>query len=257
MLKELRKNDWLSILKIPEDRIPTVLVLRGTRNLKVNYAKYSAFLTNIYEVGSPNGIFEDVLIGDYKDISIGYASVYGDAMASEITHLFGVLGTSLVIQTGCCGALINSIQAGDIVCGTSAYCGEGASQYYLPQKREVSASPNLVEQIMSSRVASVEIHKGPIWTTSALLAEGKAEIQSWSHQGYIAVDMETATTFAVAEYFGMRRLSLLFVFDNPSKGEHILLSDAEKQRRREEGEQAVIDTVFAIIEKHENGNRQS
>ena len=83
----------------------------------------------------------------------------------------------------------------------------------------------------------------------------QAEIQSWSHQGYIAVDMETATTFAVAEYFRMQCLSLLFVFDNPSQGEHILLSDVEKQRRRENGEQAVIDTVFAIIEKYENGNR--
>lgn len=255
MLKELRKNEWLSLLNIPEDRIPAVLVLRGTRNLKANYAKHSTFFTNIYEVGSPNGIFEDVLIGDYKNISVGYASVYGDAMASEITHLFGVLGTSLVIQTGCCGALNDSLQVGDIVCVTLAHCGEGAAQYYLPQKREVSASLDLIEQVMPSRVASVDIHKGPIWTTSALLAEGKAEIQSWSRQGYIAVDMETATTFAVAEYFGMQHLSLLFVFDNPSQGEHILLSDAEKQKRREKGEQAVIDTVFAIIEKHENGNR--
>ena len=255
MLKELTKSEWLSLLNIPEDRIPAVLVLRGTRNLKVNYAKHSAFFTNIYEVGSPNSIFEDVLIGDYKNISVGYASVYGDAMASEITHLFGVLGTSLVIQTGCCGALNDSIQAGDIVCVTSAHCGEGAAQYYLPQKQEVSASLELVEQAIPSSATSVEIHKGPIWTTSALLAEGKAEIQSWSHQGYIAVDMETATTFAVAEYFEMQRLSLLFVFDNPSQGEHILLSDVEKQKRREDGEQAIIDMIFAIIENYENGNR--
>lgn len=250
MLKELTKKDWLSLLNIPENRIPTVLVLRGTRNLKVNYTKHSAFFTDVFEVGSPNGIFEDVLIGSYKNIDVGYASVYGDAMASELTHLFGVLGTSLVIQTGCCGALTDSIQAGDIVCATSVYCGEGAAQYYLPQTQEINASLELVE-----RIPSFTGHKGRIWTTSALLAEGEAEIQDWSHQGYIAVDMETASTFAVAEYFGMQRLSLLFAFDNPSQGDHILLSDAEKQRRREDGEQALIDTVFAIIENYKNGNR--
>ena len=50
-------------------------------------------------------------------------------------------------------------------------------------------------------------------------------------------------------------LSLLFIFDNPSQGEHILLSDAEKQKRRAAGEQAVIDTIFAIIEDYENANR--
>ena len=88
MLKELTKNEWLSLLNIPENRVPTVLVLRGTRNLKVNYAKHSTFFRDILEVGSPNSIFEDVLIGTYKNINIGYASVYRDAMASEVTHLF-------------------------------------------------------------------------------------------------------------------------------------------------------------------------
>ena len=255
MLKELTKKEWLSLLNIPENRIPTVLVLRGTRNLKANYAKHNDFFTDIFEVGSPNGIFEDVLIGNYKNINVGYASVYGDAMASEVTHLFGVLGTSLVIQTGCCGALTDSIQAGDLVCVTSAHCGEGAAQYYLPDKQEICASPELVEETFASYTASIATHKGRIWTTSALLAEGKAEIQDWCHQGYIAVDMETASTFAVAEYFRMQRLSLLFVFDNPAQGEHILLSDTEKQKRRADGEQAVINTVFDIIENYENGNR--
>ena len=255
MLKELKKKEWLSLLDIPKNRIPTVLVLRGTRNLKVNYAKHSAFFTDVFEVGSPNGIFEDVLIGTYKNIDVGYASVYGDAMASEVTHLFGVLGTSLVIQTGCCGALTDNIEAGDLVSVTSAYCGEGAAQYYLPQTQEINASLELVERISSLRTTSVTIHKGRIWTTSALLAEGKAEIQDWSHQGYIAVDMETASTFAIAEYFGMQRLSLLFAFDNPSQGEHILLSDTEKQVRRTNGEQAMIDTVFAVIKNYKNGNR--
>lgn len=250
MLKELTKKDWLSLLNIPENRIPPVLILRGTRNLKANYAKHRTFFTDVFEVGSPNGIFEDVLIGRYKNIDVGYASVYGDAMASEVTHLFGVLGTSLVIQTGCCGALTDSIQAGDIVCATSAYCGEGASQYYLPDKQEINASLELVDEI-----SAFTAHKGRIWTTSALLAEGKAEIQDWLHRGYIAVDMETASTFAVAEYFGVQRLSLLFTFDNPSQGDHILLSDDEKQRRRGEGEQALIDIVFAIIEDYGNGNR--
>ena len=88
MLKELTKNEWLSLLNIPENRVPTVLVLRGTRNLKVNYAKHRTFFTDVFEVGSPNGIFEDVLIGTYKNIDVGYASVYGDAMASEVTHLY-------------------------------------------------------------------------------------------------------------------------------------------------------------------------
>ena len=248
MLKELKKSDWLALLNIPADRIPKVLVLRGTRNLKGNYTKHRAFFSDCVEVESTNVIFEDVLIGRYQNTDVGYASVYGDAMASEITHLFGVLGTSVVIQTGCCGALVERIRTGDIVCATSAHCGEGAAQYYSPQKQEIDASPNLVDFLTPARAEPVALHKGPIWTTSALLGEGKSEIQGWSNQGYIAVDMETASTFAVAEYFQMSHLSLLFVFDNPCQGEHMLLSDVEKQERRAVGEQVMIDAAFAIIE---------
>ena len=248
MLKELAKNDWLSMLSIPADRVPKALVLRGTRNLKANYAKHITYFEDVLEVGSPNGVFEDLLIGRYADVNVGYASVYGDAMASEIAHVFGVLGTTLVIQTGCCGALGDGILAGDIVCATSARCGEGAAQYYLSDAREVSASPDLLGLITDRQIGRVTLHKGPVWTTSALLAEGMAEVRSWRDQGYIAADMETASTFAVAEHFGMRRLSLLFVFDNPCLGDHaLLLGDAEKQERRAEGEQAMINLAFSAI----------
>jgi len=248
MLKELKKSDWLSLLNVPEGRIPNALLLRGTRNLRANYEKHKALFSDVIEIGSPNGIFEDVLIGVRSNALVGYASVYGDAMASEIAHVFGVLGTSLVIQTGCCGALAEGILPGDIVCATSAHCGEGAAQYYLPNKREIDASGDLVARITSESAGTVAVHKGPVWTTSALLAEGKQEIESWASQGYIAVDMETAATFAVAEYFGMRRLSLLFAFDNPRQGDHILLTDAAKAERRAQGEQAVIALAFSIAE---------
>jgi len=248
MLKELTKNDWMAWLKIPQEKIPGILILRGTRNLKTNYAKHKAYLKDVLEIGSPNGIFEDVCIGAYQNTLVAYASVYGDAMASEITHVFGVLGTTHVIQTGCCGALSQEILPGDIVCVTSAHSGEGAAQYYTPQKKEIQATPDLVESIKNEWVNPVNLHKGRIWTTSALLAEGKEEIQNWNNYGYLAVDMETASTFAVAEHFGMKRLSLLFAFDNPFQGEHILLSDVEKQERRAKGEQVMMKIAFFLIQ---------
>lgn len=106
MLKELTKSDWCALLNLPEDRTPGVLLLRGTRNLKDNYAKHRAYFTDVLELGSPNGIVEDVLIGVYRSKIVACASVCGDAMASEVTQMCGALGTSRVIQTGCCGGLM-------------------------------------------------------------------------------------------------------------------------------------------------------
>jgi purine-nucleoside phosphorylase len=48
--------------------------------------------------------------------------------------------------------------------------------------------------------------------------------------------METAATFAVAEYFGMERAAILYVFGNPRRHEHLLFSDRQNQARRERGD---------------------
>jgi len=255
MLKELSKSDWLSILGIPKNRIPSVLILHGTRNLKTKYTKYKNLFDNILEVGSPNGVLEDVLIGDIKGFPVGYASVYGAPMASEVAHVFGVLGTSLVIQTGCCGALGDGIAVGDLICATTAYCGEGASQYYLREIEHVDASTDMVGKIKCKKFhGNIQIHTGPIYTTSALFAEGKKEIENWYRKGYIGVGMETATTFAVAKYFRMKRLSILFVYDNPMEGSHILMEDSEKNKRRIHGESEMIKLALNMAVEYAKNN---
>ena len=250
MLKDLTRGDWLSILNIPGARIPIALVLRGTRNLKLHYQSYQQHFTNILEVGTPNGVLEDVFIGDLGSCPVAYASVYGAPMASEVVHVFGVLGTPLVIQTGCCGALADGIAAGDLFVATEAFCGEGASQYYEPGGETVAASLVLREWVAGERLEDLEPHTGRIYTTSALFAEGMEEVDAWFQAGYAAVDMETAATFAVAQYFGMDRASILFAFDNPRQKEHVLLDDAQKDQRRTEGNNRMIELVLEVVKEY-------
>lgn len=212
MLGDLTRDDWLSILGLPEGRIPKALILRGTRNLKSQYELYRAHFNNVLEIGSPNDVLKDVFVGNLDGFSVAYASVYGAPMASEVTHVFGVLGTSLVVQTGCCGALADTIGLGDLFIPTEAYCGEGASQYYQPDRKIVKASFNAAGSSAIKRINDVSVHSGRIYTTSALFAEGKKEVEDWFRKGFSAVDMETSATFAVAEHFEMDRVSILFVF---------------------------------------------
>jgi uridine phosphorylase len=249
VLKDLTRADWLGFLGLPEERIPSILLLRGTRNLRTNYDKHVAFFEDVLEVGSPNALFEDVFIGRRGSVTVGYASVYGAPMASEITHVFAVLGAGLVIQTGVCGALRDGIEPGDLVMATKARCAEGAAACYLPGVETVAATPELVGEVMADRSLSVPRHAGPVWTTAALLAEGRAEIDQWHGEGYIAADMETASTFAVATSFGMRRVSVLSVFDSPRQGAHLGLTEAHKDAARAAGETAMLGLVFDLIER--------
>jgi purine-nucleoside phosphorylase len=162
------------------------------------------------------------------------------------------LGTPLVIQIGCCGALADELLPGDLLAVSSAYCGDGASQYYKQDGKEVAATLRFKETRGRTAAEPTTIHCGRIYTTSALFAESSDAIEKWAAQGFRGVDMETAATFAVAEYFGMQRGALLYVFDCPRRGEHILTSDEEQERRRRLGNQRMIQVTLDTIRKYAN-----
>jgi purine-nucleoside phosphorylase len=245
MLRELTRADWLKLLRFPESRIPAALILRGTRNLRSQYEAALPYFSNVLEIGAPNGIFEDVFVGELRGRAVGFACVYGACMASEIVHVFGVLGTRAVIQTGNCGGLADSLAAGDLFLADRAYCGEGAAQYYRGQDRWATASASLLR---SETLAKVD-RRGAIYTTAALLAEGRDDLEQWFRQGFAAVDMETATTYAVAEHFGMDRIAVLYAFDNPRRHQHLLLSDAEQDGRRAAANVKIRELAFELAEE--------
>jgi len=246
VLKELTRADWLRILDIPEQKIPAVLILRGTRNLGSQYQAILPFFSDIFEVGSPNGIFEDVLIGEIRSHSVGFACVYGASMASEIVHVFGKLGTRAVILTGNCGALADDLSAGDLFVAERAFCGEGAAQYYKPNGQWVTATKELLGSRVFAELGPPGLRRGAMYTTAALLAEGMEDLQAWFAQGFAAVDMETATAYAVAESFGMDRLAVHYVFDNPRRREHLLLTDADKDKRRAQADAMMKEITLGL-----------
>lgn len=254
MLKELTKADWLHILNLPASRVPDVVILRGTRNFRYQYEAMLSYFANVLELGTPNGILEDVLIGEVHGRSVGFACVYGSPMASEVVHVFGVLGTRAAIQIGNCGALADDFLAGDLFIADRAYCGEGAAQYYKPDGKWVAASAGLLQSQTLSVLSIGAYRLGSIYTTAALFAEGEKDIEQWFHDGFSAVDLETAATYAVAEHFGMERLAILYAFDNPRSREHLLLSDAAKDVRRNEANARMIrlalDLAVEISERN-------
>jgi purine-nucleoside phosphorylase len=216
------------------------------------------FFENVLDVGTPNGILEDVLIGDVRGRSVGFACVYGNSMASEVVHLFGVLGSRAVLQIGNCGALADDFLAGDLFVAERAYCGEGAAQYYKPDGKWVTGSMQLLRSQTLSMLNDGDRRIGSIYTTAALFAESEADVEKWFREGFAAVDLETAATYAVAEHFGMERLSILYAFDNPRRREHLLLSDAAKDARRAAADARMIRLALDLaVEISENGTKSS
>ena len=62
----------------------------------------------------------------------------------------------------------------------------------------------------------------------------------------LAIQMATLNT---AQHFGMERAALLYVYDCPVKGEHILLNDSEKNERRRRGNERMIAVALDTVRK--------
>ena len=68
-------------------------------------------------------------------------------------------------------------------------------------------------------------------------------VQRWHNAGYTSVDMETATTFAVAQRFGMSAVSMLVVWDELLRGRSFL--DPLEESHQKEFDRS-YDNLFAV-----------
>lgn len=250
MLGDLKKEEWLSVLGLSEDRVPKAVLLRGARDLKSQYELHRRYFSDVAEICSADGLLEDVLIGKVGGANVAYASVYGAPMAGEIVHLFGLLGASLVVQTGSCRALDDGMAAGDLFVPTEACCGDGPSRHYGAPET-VRASIGLTSAALGV-VGGWPVHEGRVYTTSARMAATGKTADAWHGQGVEAVDQETAATFAVAEHFGMDRAAILVVSDNPRRRDRMLMEAAEKEQRITLANWLMIDLAFALVKEHVN-----
>jgi purine-nucleoside phosphorylase len=77
-------------------------------------------------------------------------------------------------------------------------------------------------------------------------------VKNWSEQGLLAIDMETASTYAMCNELGAKAISILFVSDNMvRKGE--LMSDRvyriDRSKTRTKRRELIRDIIFETIEE--------
>ena len=129
------------------------------------------------------------------------------------------LGLELVVRVGTCGALVDGLALGDLIAVTAAIPADGSSTA-LGAREPLPGDARLTE-----RLAAAAEHAGPVASTDLFYDPDPARPEAWRAAGAIAVEMETATVFAVAARRGVRSACLLAVTDTlPGAGERI---DAE------------------------------
>ncbi|WP_377890748.1 uridine phosphorylase [Alkalihalobacillus sp. R86527] len=239
---DFEKADWLEAMDIKAKDVPCAFILHGEWEHEWNLSSWKALLQHEQWLPDWNSI-----VGTYRDRRIGFANVFGGPIAASVAHRFAVLGTQVFIQTGYFGGLSHSVSYGDIFIATSAVMEDGVSHWYLPNQQTVEADEELVQEaIRYCEEKNYSYVTGRIFTTGAIHAETSALVQAWAEEGHIGVDMETATTYAVAKKFNRKAISLLNLSDHIIKGDTLYTNNEERDTLEEQTDERIKELALHL-----------
>ena len=155
----------------------------------------------------------------------------GSANAATLMDLLTAVNPKGVLFLGKCGGLRHSTDIGHFILPIAAIRGEGTSDDYLPP--EVPALPSFkLHKFVSDKImeSGNEYRTGVIYTTNRRVWEhDEAFKQRLRHLRPIAIDMETATIFAVGHANEIPRGALLLVSDVPMTPEGVKTEDSDRK----------------------------
>lgn len=239
---DLGRDEWMAALGIAEDDIPHAVVLEGSWWREQRTAWRLSRLEDVRELAFP-----DMFLGYRQGRPVVYSCVYGAPRAVEPAHLFGLLGTPRMVMIGTCGALHAGLSTGDVVVPSAAVAREGVARLYAASGT-IDADPGLTglgrRRLMERDIRAADsLHLS--WVS--IFAQSGAMVAEWRDRGYGSVDMEAATLYAVARYFGFAAAALLVVWDQLDQDRSFLDPLTEVQQARlDAANEAVFDVALSI-----------
>jgi DeoD family purine-nucleoside phosphorylase len=170
---------------------------------------------------------------DGAPLTIQSTGMGGPSAAIVITEL-AELGARRVVRTGTCGALNPALGLGDLVIVTESIPADGTSRA-LGAEDTVLPDQHLLAALLAA--GQPEAHAGPVVSTDLFYDGG--DQQDWIARGAVAVEMETATVFALARRRGLQAASLLLVSDLLTADRTRITTEALRAAEHRLGELAV------------------
>lgn len=237
MYKTLTKKDWHRFTKFPLDEKVDAVIVSGNSisNRERELDLFKQAVSQIPNAKKVN-LIEDPFFQSIVEYRIGdklvwFDVAYGGAYLSVLLHLACTFGSKKNYLVGSCGGLQKELNIGDIVLPTYTYGNESTTRMYQKGlKDNKHYSDKGLRDGLVENIKNYPIYKGPIMTCQAMLAETKEDVDTWSKEGYLGVEMESSTFFAVSNHFNVPSTAILHVSDNLVK--NILYGDKELEDKR-------------------------
>jgi uridine phosphorylase len=164
-------------------------LVQSGRARKIAVSRSEAGEHPLYEIGS-----------ERKRLAFFHPGI-GAPHASALLEEMIARGCRKFIACGGCGVLDKQIAVDHLIIPQAAVRDEGTSYHYLPPSREVLANPigiAAIEKVLNKHKIDYLISK--TWTTDAYYRETAEKVRLRKSEGCLAVEMEAAAFFAVAQF---------------------------------------------------------
>jgi uridine phosphorylase len=144
---------------------------------------------------------------DGAPLTIQSTGMGGPSAAIVIAELAD-LGARRIVRVGTCGGLDDSLALGELLVASEAVCEDGTSRALQPAAR-VAPDGDLLARL--GDVGPVRV--GPVVSSDLFYDTAPGTEERWRDDGMLAVEMETATLFALAARRRLRAAAVLIVTD--------------------------------------------
>lgn len=137
----------------------------------------------------------------------------GGPYAVLIAEQLAEAGAQVIIGLTSAGRLSPVLPLPCLVVVTGAIRDEGTSYHYLPANKEVSCPVPVVVSLLERELAATgwTIRSGKVWTTDAPYRETQQQLEGWSSEGVLAVEMQAASLFAFGAARGVAVASVAMI----------------------------------------------
>ncbi|MBT8074284.1 MAG: purine-nucleoside phosphorylase [Xanthomonadales bacterium] len=190
--------------------------------------------------------------GTYKGERV---SIMGSGMGmpsiSIYAHeLFDYYAVKQIIRVGTCGGLLADMQVGDLVLASAASTDSAMNrQRFGDWDFAANADFGLLQRVHEQAVKrGLNIRTGNVFASDWFYHPDELFIEKVQRMGVLALDMESAALYALAQQHGRRALTILSVSDVIPTGERA----SHETRQNAFGE--VIEVVFDAVLEPEPGS---
>jgi len=183
--------------------------------------------------------------GTYKGRPV---SIMGSGMGmpsiSIYAHeLFDYYGVKQIIRVGTCGGLLPDMKVGDLVLAATASTDSAMNRQRLGGWDYAAAADfDLLRRVHAKAVKNgLKIRTGNVFATDWFYHPDDAFIEKLQNMGMLALDMESAALYALAQQHGTRALTILSVSDVIPTGEQA------SHEARQNAFASVIDIVLDAV----------